>query len=304
MTYIGKHLVSVIVPHYNRNELISNLIQNIIHQEYRPIEVILIDDGSDTPISFTAGVSDDVPVRVINLTHSGCPGSVRNVGIQAANGKFIAFLDSDDLWLPQKLRLQMEVFDKKPFVDLCHGNVLIIKDGTPRKVCRHLSTGHQLSYGELLLKDNVFTSSVIAKKIIFTTEQFNKYPSAQDYELWLRLVRKFNFFYLSEPLYIYADTKQDSISRKSIQRYLNLLKIFRLQQSFCTEQKLHTTLYRRMAGFYFKLAKYSFLRGRVIRCRSLLWQSLRYRVTIHAVIALALLTLGPRLLRRLYAGRD
>ena len=295
------HLVSIIVPHYNRNGLIPDLIRNIVVQEYRPIEIIIVDDGSDDPLLDVDEDHGDVSVRILNLSHTGCPGLVRNAGIQAARGEFIAFLDSDDLWLPQKLRLQIEVFEKNPRVDLCHSNALIKQKGTLCKLYRHLSTGHQVTYGELLRENLVLTSSVVAKKKVFMAEQFSNYPSAQDYEYWLRLVRKFKLYYLAEPLYVYADSRQDSVSRKVALRYLNLLKIFRLQQPFCVERKQRAALQLRMSGFYFKLAKYSFLRGRVVRCRSLLLVSLRCQVTVHAVVALALLILGPRILGKLYA---
>lgn len=302
MSVKSKSLISIVVPNYNRNDLIPDLILNIIAQEYRPIEVIIVDDGSDELYRHSEEDHDGITVLVLPLPHSGRPGLVRNAGIQAAHGEFIAFLDSDDLWVPQKLRLQMEVFEKNPLIDFCHGNALIFKNGvTHKKLYNDIPTGYQVNYDELLRENMVLTSSVIAKKTVFTSELFDKYSSAQDYEMWLRLVRKFKFYFLDEPLYVYAHSRPDSVSRNKIRRYLNLLRIFKGQLPFCVEKKRQKMLCWKIAMYYFKLAKFTFLQGNTGRCRSLLRKSLQSKVTIYAMAALVMLSLDPRLLGWLYA---
>jgi glycosyltransferase involved in cell wall biosynthesis len=97
-------LVSVIIPVFNGKRFLADAIHSALSQDYRPIEVIIVDDGSSDGSTRLAAAYEDV--RVIAQTHAGV-AAARNRGIQAARGAFVAFLDQDDVWAPQKLRLQV-----------------------------------------------------------------------------------------------------------------------------------------------------------------------------------------------------
>lgn len=281
-------LVSVVVPHFNRHDLLYSLIRNVVAQTYRPIELLIVDDGSDVPVNLSDGVHEGVLLRVISLPHTGRPGLVRNAGIDRANGELIAFLDSDDVWVPEKLSRQVSVFSDFPDVGLVHCNAYIIEGKERVNLLTRHCTGYSVNYTSLLKKNIVFTSSVMARKSLFEINKFSSLKSAQDYELWLKFAEKFKFYYLKKPLYNYDHIGETCISRNGIRRYLCLLKVFRAICRNSESKEVKHIVLRRMAGFYFKLAKYSFLAHREMRCRKMLIKSLKILPTMHAAVALLL----------------
>ena len=122
-----KGLVSVIIPVYTRNVLIKKAIESIYNQSYRPIECIVIDDGStDNTIKTVENVigqntDDTFKIKLIKQENSGAP-SARNNGIKNASGEFIQFLDSDDLLCPDKIKDQVSVFQNQAKIDGVYGN--------------------------------------------------------------------------------------------------------------------------------------------------------------------------------------
>ena len=110
-------LVSVVVPVYNRERFLDECLESVFAQEHRPIEVIVVDDGStDSSVERAEAWGDRV--RLIRRSNGG-PSAARNTGIDAARGDFIAFIDSDDLWLPGLLTKQLGVFAEAPQTDIC-----------------------------------------------------------------------------------------------------------------------------------------------------------------------------------------
>jgi glycosyltransferase involved in cell wall biosynthesis len=109
-------LVSVVIPAYNGQEYIREAIESVLAQTYRPIEVLVVDDGS--PISMEEAVSGFGPeVRYLRQKNGGT-ASARNLGLRSSNGEFIALLDQDDLWLPRKLERQVPRFAEDPRIGL------------------------------------------------------------------------------------------------------------------------------------------------------------------------------------------
>jgi glycosyltransferase involved in cell wall biosynthesis len=116
-----KPLVSVVVPVYNCQSYLPEALESALAQTYRPIEVIVVDDGS-TDDSAHAAQRFMPPVRYRWQPHSGA-AAARNLGVDLARGSFVAFLDADDLWTEPKLMLQMEAFDADPVLDMVFGHV-------------------------------------------------------------------------------------------------------------------------------------------------------------------------------------
>ena len=98
-------LVSVIITTYNRYNFLFEAINSVLNQTYKPIELIIIDDGSTDPTPEHLTTTNKY--LVINQNHTGMPGQVKNKGVEISSGEFVAFLDSDDLWLPRKLEKQL-----------------------------------------------------------------------------------------------------------------------------------------------------------------------------------------------------
>ena len=114
-------LVSVIIPAYNRERYLAETIDSVLAQDYRPIEIIVVDDGSTDGTADVAGHFSQV-VRYFFQPNSGC-GSALNAGVEKAEGKYLSFLGSDDLWTENKLTLQMQVMISAPETDMVFGHV-------------------------------------------------------------------------------------------------------------------------------------------------------------------------------------
>jgi len=115
-------LVSVVIPAYNAGPYIEEALRSVLQQDYRPLEVIVVDDGSTDN---TSGVARPFgpPVRILAQPHAGI-GAARNAGVAAAQGRFLAFLDADDLWTPHKLSRQMSLLADDESLDLVFGQVI------------------------------------------------------------------------------------------------------------------------------------------------------------------------------------
>src|SRR4051812_19294567 len=108
--------VSVVTPTHDRAHLLPQAVDSVLGQTAGDLELIVIDDGSTDGTLDVLGQYDDPRLKVIAIPHSGIPGHVRNVGLQEAQGEFVAFLDSDDIWLPEKIERQLAVLGERPEV--------------------------------------------------------------------------------------------------------------------------------------------------------------------------------------------
>ena len=108
---ITSNLVSVIIPTYNRGYLLKNTIESILAQKYRPLEVLVVDDGSTDDTKAVVSQYRNESVKYLYKDNGGV-SSARNFGIQNARGKYVAFLDSDDIWVPWKLTLQIKFLER------------------------------------------------------------------------------------------------------------------------------------------------------------------------------------------------
>jgi len=114
---VKQPLISCIVPVFNGERYLREALDSIVAQTYRPLEIIVADDGStDCTAGVVAAFGDQV--RYVRQSNQG-PSSARNLGIRVSTGGFIAFLDADDLWHPQKLQRQMDCFNTRPKLDYC-----------------------------------------------------------------------------------------------------------------------------------------------------------------------------------------
>ena len=120
-------LVSVVIPTYNRKNKVVEAINSVISQNFESIEILVIDDGStDGTAEFLTSLS--LPITVITKSNGGV-SSARNTGIKASKGKYVAFLDSDDLWLPGKLAAQVDFLNNHPEIPLVYTDQYLNIDG-------------------------------------------------------------------------------------------------------------------------------------------------------------------------------
>jgi glycosyltransferase involved in cell wall biosynthesis len=125
-------LVSCIVPTHNGERYIAETLRSILAQTYAPLEAIVVNDGSnDRTVEIVESFGE--PVRILSQSRGG-PAAARNLGIVSSRGEFIAFLDHDDLWLPEKLAQQMAAFDADPRLDVCVGHIQRFESGALGKM--------------------------------------------------------------------------------------------------------------------------------------------------------------------------
>jgi glycosyltransferase involved in cell wall biosynthesis len=210
-----KPQVSVIIPTYNRGRVIKEAIDSVLAQDYTEFELIVVDDGSTDHTSDVLDSYRNV-IKVLSQKNRGV-SAARNRGIAEASGKFIAFLDSDDLWLPQKLSTQVEFFNKTPDALICQTEEVWIRNGlrvNPKK--RHKKPSgmiFKLSL-ELCL---VSPSAVMIKRSLFDrVGEFDEtLPACEDYDLWLRISSRFPIYLIDTPLIIKRGGHDDQLSSRA-----------------------------------------------------------------------------------------
>jgi glycosyltransferase involved in cell wall biosynthesis len=208
-------LVSVIIPTYNRGWIIKEAIDSILAQDYTEFELIVVDDGStDHTSDVLDSYGDDI--KVLFQKNKGV-SAARNRGIAEASGKFIAFLDSDDLWLPQKLTVQIEFFNQTPDALICQTEEVWIRNGlrvNPKK--RHKKPSGMIFNPSLELC-LVSPSAVMIRRSLFgRVGKFDEtLPACEDYDLWLRISCRFPVHLIDTPLIIKRGGHGDQLSSRA-----------------------------------------------------------------------------------------
>lgn len=198
--------VSVIIPTYNRADLLGEAIASVLAQSYRDFEIIVADDGST---DHTAEVVEQYiaqegeRVRYLALPHRGQPAAPRNSAIAVAQGEFISLLDSDDLYLPNKLALQVPPMEANSNIGLVYSNGHYFFDD-PTEILGYVQDGLPTPSGNVfadLLRGNfIATNVILVRRALFQQlGGFSEDPAllvSEDYDLWLRMAMEHEFLYV------------------------------------------------------------------------------------------------------------
>ena len=206
-------LVSVIIPTFNRGWILKEAIESVLAQDFTDFELIVVDDGSTDNTSDILGEFESY-IRVIRQTNRGV-SAARNRGIQASGGRLTAFLDSDDLWLPQKLSHQVDFFSSHADAMICQTEEQWIRNKVRvnPKVRHHKFSG--LIFERSLELCLVSPSAVMIKKDLFNEVGLfdESLPACEDYDLWLRVSCRFPVYLIETPLIIKRGGHADQLSR-------------------------------------------------------------------------------------------
>lgn len=209
-----EYAVSVVIPVFNRKEIISRALHSVFDQSFPVHEVLVIDDGSSD------GAERIIPkafprVRWIRQDHQGV-SAARNRGIRTATGNWIALLDSDDAWAPKKLARQIAALRARPDHLLCHTNEIWIRKGVrvnPMK--KHEKKGGWI-FQHCLPRCVISPSASLIKKQLF--EEVGNFdealPVCEDYDLWLRICARYPVLYLDEALTHKYGGHEDQLSKQ------------------------------------------------------------------------------------------
>lgn len=199
--------VSIIIPAYNCASFIDRTVKSVQRQTVNDWELLIVDDGStDGSRSVIESLAKkDVRVRYIYQENSGAPARPKNVGIKLAKGEYVAFLDHDDEWLPEKLEKQLGLFKSSsvPNLGLVSSNALIVNlaDGTNLEHCMPKLEDYCAA---LLERNYIFCSSgVLVKRIVFEEVGLHDeaFKQGDDWDMWLRISCHYGFDFVYEPLY-------------------------------------------------------------------------------------------------------
>lgn len=205
--------VSVIIPAYNSGNTIGDAIDSVLLQTV-PVEVIVVDDCStdDTDIKLHKYINDDRIHVIRNKKNMGVAAS-RNEGVNNATGQYVAFLDSDDMWKPDKLEKQLRLLESTGAVLCSTARELISEDGeTTGKV---ISVPEQITYKQLLYGNVINCSSVVLERNVALKYPMGNDDIHEDYICWLQILKEYGkAVAVNEPLLMYRQMRNSKSGSK------------------------------------------------------------------------------------------
>ncbi len=226
-------LVSVIIPYYRKRNFVKDTIISVINQTYQNLEVLLIyDDTNLNDFEFLREISKlNNKIKIIKNNNRLGAGLSRNIGIRKSNGKYIAFLDADDTWSPEKLEEQIS-FMKENDYKISHTSYLILNE--KKKIIGQRKARDLLSINDIIKSCDVGLSTVIIeKKIIVENEiKFPELVTKEDFVFWLMLLKKnLKFYAYDKYLTNWTDLK-NSLSSSTIQKLKDGFKVYNHYMKF------------------------------------------------------------------------
>ena len=208
--------VTVIIPTFNRLPMLKEAVDSVLAQDFEDIELIVVDDGS------ADGTSEEMGryggrVKVLRHTENQGVSAARNSGILHGKGKYIAFLDSDDLWVKGKLRIQVAFLDDNPQYPLCYTDEIWIRKGKRvNPMLKHAKYSGWI-FEKCLPLCTISPSSAVMRKTLFSKIGLfdEALPVCEDYDFWLRASARFPIFFIDRKLIVKRGGHPDQLSQRS-----------------------------------------------------------------------------------------
>ena len=240
--------VSVITPSHNAKDFLAKTIESVIAQTYTNWELLVIDDAStDGSLALAKTYeADDDRIRVISFPFNVGPANARNEGIKQSRGRFIAFLDGDDLWEPHKLDTQINVMLRENWAFSFGGYTHIGEDGNE---LAQRSVPERVTYEELLK-----TCVIGCLTAVYDTQQLGKIYmpqicKRQDYGLWLEILKRIKYGYGVKQNLGFYRIRVNSISRNKLSAIYYVWQLFRNHEKMSFVRSLVYTIWYSVAGF-------------------------------------------------------
>ena len=218
-------IVSVIIPYYKKKDYIKSTIKSVLNQTFKSFEIIIVYDDEDrNDLVYLKKIQSlDKRIKIILNSKNIGAGLSRNKAIRLAKGKYIAFLDSDDLWNKKKIITQLD-FMKKNQCNISHTSYSIIDK---RGNISGTRKAKNLTYNDLLSSCDIGLSTVMIKKKILDKYSFVNLKTKEDYVLWLKLAQKRHQFFGIDKKLTYWRNLDDSLSSSTIQKLFDGYKVYR-----------------------------------------------------------------------------
>jgi glycosyltransferase involved in cell wall biosynthesis len=279
---IATPLVSVVIPACNAAPWIRRAVDSVLAQTYRPIELIVVDDGSTD-----ATVQQLDACRGLALVlqkPNGGQSSARNAGIRAARGEWIALLDADDEWLPNKVELQLAALRNSPECQWVYSDAYIVRE---HDRSRAKSIGRQMTLHagdileHLLLEDFIPSPTPLIAWGVFQEvggfDESHRKRFGEDWDMWLKIARRYRIACVREPLAIYhVHAGCYSMSVDLDTRIFSKIQIIEdaVQRDAGRLEKIRA---RAMAKQYMTNGLHRLARGQLIKALADVWQAVRYQ---------------------------
>ena len=225
--------VSVIIPTYNREDYISETIQSVLEQTYKDFEIIVVDDGSSDNTKKNLEKFEK-RIKLIIQTNSE-RAIARNNGVKNSSGEYLAFVDSDDIWIKDKLEKQVKILDNDKKTILVYGqSQRIDKSSNQIKTAKRQKEGYSGNIFEKLLYRNFIVSAtpVIRRGTFEKTQGFEtRYVPYEDWEFWLRLSLLGKFYFINKPLAFYRIHPEQSVKSAKAEKIEEVTTLL-LEDSF------------------------------------------------------------------------
>lgn len=261
MSVTGGPKVSIITPAYNAEKLIGNTIKSVVDQSFSDWEMIVIDDCStDGTREVVAQWSDiDSRIRLEPLAKNfGGPAGPRNVGVNLANGEYLAFLDSDDIWHPRKLEIQLELLERERASMVCSRMLDFSREEDI--VFPDIDNVHfeRINFSQQSTRARIPTSSVVASRDLLIRHPFREdisYKAVEDYHCWLRMLQSCGeCLKVDEPLLYYRKI-EGQISGSKIYMMRKVFMVHREFPNRSTFDAFYLTFCHVLGGLYFRFFK-------------------------------------------------
>ena len=231
-------LISIIIPYYKKQKYIKKTINSVLRQTHQKFEIIIINDepGNLSKKLLLSLKRKDKRIKIINNVKNIGAGKSRNKGIKIAKGKYIAFIDSDDLWKKNKLKIQINIMKKYDY-NISHTAYYIINENKNRYALRR---SKNLNFRILKNSCDIGLSTVMIKKNVLKKDKlFSDYKTKEDYYLWLKLTYSGETIYYINKSLSYWRKTQNSLSSSLVQKLIDSYKVY-----YHFEKNFLTSIYR------------------------------------------------------------
>ncbi|WP_031483876.1 glycosyltransferase family 2 protein [Maridesulfovibrio frigidus] len=246
--------VSIIIPTYNRSEMLCSALGSALAQTYTDFECIIVNDGSTDDTDLELAKFSDERIRILHQENKGV-SSARNLAIRESCGKYIALLDSDDEWLPEKLELQLS-FMKAESLDVCQTNETWFRNGKQVKQSKKYRKPSGMFFEQSLETCLISPScTIFNRKFWDSVGPFDEnMPACEDYDLWIRSGFKFPVGLLEDRLTIKHGGRPDQLTNRvasfDLYRIYSIIKLLNSKELGSDELELAKNELQRKVGYF------------------------------------------------------
>ncbi len=294
--------ISVIMPTYNQAEFIGEAIESVLNQTYQSLELIVVDNYSQDKTQGIVEAFNDQRIKYYKFSNQGIIAASRNYGIRQANGKYIAFIDSDDIWFADKLRLQIDMMENDESCQMvfCQFQAADANGRTLGKIFgpKDIKVGGYI-YDKLIRYNFVVSSSVVVRRMFLNEsggfDEAANLRCVEDFDLWLRIARRHKALFLPKVLGMSRiHSCNTNVGSQRLQKALNVIDK-QLADGFVSKPRAD----RAKANFYFREGWFSINRDTQL-ARSCFWKACELNAYNPKIIFLSLLGAGISFFPSLY----